>query len=397
MTIKIFNYHSIRHAIHSRYYDLVIADTLRSAALSMVVLFVPLFLLKKGYEIGIIAIYYLCFFVLSIIGHYVLLRVINRIGIKKSLIVSYMAEIIFCVVLYNYEKLTNIFSDNIYFLFLIIPGVVAAVFYWTAHHIYFFVSSHAKNEGAKLGFLYAIPNVLAIFMPFLGGFLITAFGFKLVFIVSIILLILASSVLFLSRSIKARINIKTDKIFDFSRDNKNWIYFIEGLNFFTTGIIWPVYMFVMSINFLSIGFIYIFANAAHAISCYMSGKISDKIGTRTLGRIGVIGHAISLALRAFSASVLSMSVILTLGGLSSAAMLVTLESAFYKHSHENIGSAIINRELHMYLGRIFMILLFLFCLLIYNIHISLVIILLFSAFATFMLNFIIKKDKIIID
>lgn len=383
--------------MYNRYYDLVIADTLRSAALSMVALFVPLFLLEKGYKIITVAVYYLCFYILSIIGHYALLKVINKIGIKKSLIISYAAEIIFCFVLYNYEKISEAFNNNIYFIFLIIPAVIATVFYWTAHHIYFFASSHSKNEGAKLGFLYAIPRVLAIFTPFLGGFLITAFGFKSVFVISIILLIFASSVLFLSRSIEARIDISYGKIFDFFRDNKNWIYFIEGINFFAAEIVWPVYMFIMSVNFLSIGFIYIFANGAHAISAYISGKISDKIGTRTIGRVGVIGHSLSLALRAFSEKVLSMSLFLTLGGLSNAAMMVALESAFYKHSHENIGSAIMNREFYMHLGRIFMVLLFLFCLLIYNIHISLVIILLSAAFATFMLNFIIKKDKVIID
>lgn len=397
MTIKNFSCHTIKHAIHNRYYDLVIADTLRSAALSMVTLFVPLFLLEKGYAIAIIAIYYLCFYILSIIAHYVLLKVINRIGIKKSLVISYTAKIIFCVVLCNYEKLTGVFGDNFYFLFLLISSVVAVVFYWTAHHIYFFSSSHAKNEGAKLGLLYAIPSVLAIFTPFLGGFLITVFGFKSTFIISIILLILASFVLFLSKSIKAQVNIQTDKIFDFSCDNKNWIYFVEGIDFFVAGIIWPVYMFFMSISFLSIGFIYIFANAANAISCYISGKISDKIGTRTLGRAGVITHAISLALRAFSEKVFSMSIILTLGGLSSAAMQVSLESAFYKHSHKNIGSAIMNRELYMHLGRIFMVLFFLFCLLVWSIYVSLVITMLLAAFIVFMSNFIIKRDKVIIE
>ncbi len=397
MTIKNFSYHTIRHAIHNRYYDLVISDTLRSAALSMVALFVPLFLIKKGYGISVVAVYYLCFYILSIIGHYALLKVINRIGIKRSLVISYAMEIIFCVVLYNYEKLAGAFGNNFYFLFLVIPAVAAAVFYWTSHHIYFFASSHAKNEGAKLGFLCAIPTILAIFMPFLGGFLITAFGFKLTFVISIILLIFASFVLFLSKSINARVDIQTDKIFDLYKDNKNWIYFIQGVDYFVAGIIWPIYMFVMSISFLSMGFIYIFANIANAASSYVSGKISDKIGTRTLGRVGVVGHAVSLVLRAFSEKVLSMSVALTLGGLFTGVMMISLDSAFYKHSHKNIGSAMMNRELYMHLGRIFMVLFFLFCLLIWSVKISLVIVLVFAAFIVFLLNFVIKRDKVIID
>ena len=191
MTIKNFNYHTLKHAIHNRYYDLVIADTLRSASLSMVSLFVPLFLLEKGYAINIIAFYYLVFYTLSIFGHYFLLKVINKIGIKNSLVISYVADIIFCVVLYNHENLAGAFGNNFYFLFLLVPAIIAIVFYWTAHHIYFFVSTQIKDEGAKLGFLYAVPTVLAIFAPFLGGFLITNFGFNLTFIASAILLTFA--------------------------------------------------------------------------------------------------------------------------------------------------------------------------------------------------------------
>lgn len=394
---KFFSLHFINHLIHGRYYGLVIADSLRNVSLSMIAFFVPLFLLEKGFSIFNVAFYYLGFYVACIFAHYFVLKIINFIGVKRGLMISYLSEICFYIILCNYENISALVGNNLYLAILIIPAISAIVTYWTAHHIYFFVASHARHEGRKLGLLYSIPNALGIFAPFLGGFLITVFDFEITFFVSVILLILASFVLSLSKNIIAEIDIKIEKVFDFNSDAKNWIFFVDGAKYFTSGIIWPIYMFVMSISFLSIGFIYIFCNFGHSAACYIAGKINDNNGSRKIGRIGAIGHSFTLAARAFTANVLSMSTTLFFGGIFSALLQVSLDSGFYKHSHANIGSAMLNRELYMHLGRITMILIFILCLLAFNLKIALMIIMIITAVLTFMLNFFIKKDNSIIE
>lgn len=391
------SFEHIRHMIHGRYYGLVIADSLRNIALSMITFFVPLYLIGKGYSVFCVAVYYLCFYITCIVAHYFLLKIINRIGVKRGLVISYFAEICFYVILSNYEKISALAGGIKFLAILFVPAVIAIVTYWTAHHIYFFIASHSHNEGKKLGLLYSIPNALGIFTPFLGGFLITFFGFKATFLVSIVLLSIASFVLFLSRNITADVDCKLDKILDFKSDKKNWIFFIDGANYFSSGLIWPIYMFVMSINFLSIGFIYIFCNIGYSISCLIAGKISDKTGVRTIGRIGAIGHAATLILRAFTRSVFGMSTVLAFGGIFAAFMQVSLDSGFYKHSHANIGNAMMNREFYMHLGRITMVSFFLFFLLIFDIRTALMIILVIAGSLTFVLNYFIKKDKAIIE
>lgn len=394
---KFFTLHFFNHIIHGRYYGLVIADSLRNIALSMITFFVPLYLIEKGYSVACVAVYYLCFYIASIGAHYFLLKIINRIGVKRGLVISYVAEICFYVILSNYEKISAMAGGIKFLVILFVPAVIAIVTYWTAHHIYFFIASHSHNEGKKLGLLYSIPNALGIFTPFLGGFLITFFGFKATFLVSIVLLSIASFVLFLSKNIVAEIDCKLNKILDFKADAKNWIFFIDGANYFSSGLIWPIYMFVMSINFLSIGFIYIFCNIGYSVSCLVAGKISDRAGVRKMGRIGAVGHAATLILRAFTKSVFGMSTVLAFGGIFAAFMQISLDSGFYKHSHANIGSAMMNREFYMHLGRITMVLLFLFCLLIFEVRTSLMIILVVAGSLTFVLNYFIKKDKTIIE
>jgi len=392
-----FSFNFLSRLMHGRYYGLVAADSLRNVALSMIAFFVPLYLLEKGYSFFYVGFYYLFFYAACIFAHFYLIRIINRIGIKRGLVISYLADIAFYVILSNYDLISGQSGKILFLALLFIPSIIATVSYWTAHHVYFFIASHSRHEGKKLGFLYSIPNALGIVSPFLGGALITCFGFEATFLVSILLMSLASFVIFMSKDVSVEMDCKIGQALDLKRDDKNWLFFIDGANYFVSGLIWPMYMFVMSINFLSIGFVYIFCNIGYSASCLISGKLIDKKGSRNLGRIGAVGHAATLALRAFTRSVFSMSTVLVFGGIFGAMMQVSLDSGFYKHSHENFGSALMNREFYMHLGRVFMILLFLFCLMLFSARHSLMIVLLCAALLTFVLNFFIKKDKVIIE
>ncbi len=388
---------SLARMIRNRYYDLVLADTLRYIALALISLFVPIFLLKLNYSIFVIAVFELGVFIGSIIFHFILLKNINKIKVKRAMIFSYLADIIFYLFLYNASLIMDAWGPYSLLLILSFINIIASTFYWTAHHIYFFNSSDAKNGGRLLGILNSIPVAIGVISPFLGGVLISNFGFHITFFISILLLILASIVLLFSRGIEADIYINIEKVFDFNYDIKNWIYFIEGLNYVATVFIWPIFMFVMAIKIISMGLIYLFANMAYSIFTYFGGKISDQHGSRLIGRIGSVGHSLSLVFRALSENVLMMSFSVTLGGFFGSLMHVALDSGFYKHSHEYQGSAIMNREMYMHLGRISLVLLFLFTLLFLEAKTALMVIIFFAAFLTFILNFIIEKDKSIID
>lgn len=393
----VFHHQNLKRIIHSRYYDLVIADILRNFAFAMISLFIPLFLIEKGFSVYQVLFFYLFFYIFSVIGHYLLLKTIHWIGIKQGLIISYFAEIVVYFILYNYGLIISVSGEVLYLAVLFVPFVLASIFYWTSHHIYFFVSSHSHNEGRKLGLLYSIPNLLVVFAPFTGGAIITFAGFKLAYLVSMMLLLLASVALLQSRKIEVDIKVSFDKILDVYQNNKNWIYFIDGANYFATALVWPLYMFFAAINFLSMGIVYIFSNVFYSLSCFFGGRISDKIGVRKLGRIGALGHSVSLVLRAFSESLASMSFALSAGGAFGGMMHISVDSGFYKHSHENIGSAIMNREIYMHSGRIFLLAILMFGIYLFGVKSGIVIVFLFAAFLTFILNFFIKKDKSIID
>ena len=388
---------SLGRIIHSRYYDLIIADTLRYIALALISLFVPIYLLKIAYSIPEIAIFEISLFASAIFFHFIILKNINKIRVKRALVFSYLAEILFYILLYNSLALIQSCGKYGFLVMLGSINVLASALYWTAHHIYFFNSSDSKNSGRKLGLLNSIPVALGVVSPFLGGILITKFGFHIAFFASVLLLILASLALFFSKGIDTHLQLNIEKVFDFDYDIKNWIYFIEGLNYVAVAFMWPVFMFVMAVKILSMGLIYLFANTAYSIITFIGGKISDRHGSRLIGRIGAIGHSFSLVARALSTSVLGMTLSVTMGGAFGSLMHIALDSGFYKHSHEKQGSAIMNRELYMHLGRITLVLIFLFVLMFWDARVALIFSMFLAAFLTFILNFIIKKDRNIID
>jgi MFS family permease len=388
---------SLSRIIHNRYYDLIIADTLRYIALALISLFIPIYLLEIGYSIFTIAVFEIGLFVGSIFFHFIILSNINRIKVKRSMILSYLADILFYVLLYNSADLINLLGSYKFLLILVLVHVMASTFYWTAHHIYFFNSSNSKNGGEKLGLLKSIPVAIGVISPFLGGVLITVYGFHIAFFVSVLLLILASIGLFFSKGIHAEFKIVKSKVFDFNYDIKNWIYFIEGFDYTAATFMWPVFMFVMAVKIVSMGIIYFFANTAYSIITYIGGKFSDRHGVRKIGRIGVIGRGLSLIIRSFSKTVPGMTFALIIGGSFGSLIHIYLDYGFYMHSREHQGSAIMNRELYMHLGRMTLVFFLLFLMMFWSARISLMIAMITAGFLDIILNFIIKRDKNIID
>ena len=108
------------------------------------------------------------------------------------------------------------FFGGIYFLFMVgFLNVLAVGLYWIAHHIYFINSIKKEEIGSKLGIISGIPVVAAVASPFLGSVLITNFSYNIAFLVSVILLLIASFILFFSKNIKnIKIDLNIDKIID---------------------------------------------------------------------------------------------------------------------------------------------------------------------------------------
>ncbi len=383
--------------LKNKYNDLVIADSFRMLALSMISLFVPIFLLDYGFSIKEVALMELILFLGCILGHELVLANISRLGVKSVMIASYFFNVFLYLSLFYIDYLVSNFGNIVFLFFIAVLDVFAMALYWTAHHAYFLGVTGVKNEGKKLGILLAVPGLISVAGPFIGGVLITTISFHGVFLVSTVLLMIAAYVLFFTNDVSVEINLSSKDIWDFGHFKKNFIFVIQGASYVATGLVWPLLLFFMSVKLISMGIIYFISGTVYSLVSYLGGRMSDTKNSKKISRISSVGHGFSLIFRALSSTIFSMTAFQTMGGFFGGLLHVSLDSGFYKHSHGKMGSAIMNRELYMYMGRIGILLIFIASLSAFTVIEALVLIMIISGGLVFTLNILIGCDNSLVD
>jgi len=384
--------------LSNKYNDLLIADVFRLLSLSMISIFLPIYLLGIGFSISAVTLMEISLFVLSIFAHYLVMARISDWGVKKSLVVSYLLNVVFYITLYYSEVFIGDFGKISFILLIIFLNLTATCLYWSAHHLYFISSTKSKNQGGKLGLLVGIPTFVGIIGPFLGSVIIDKFNFKEAFFVSGLFMLIASVVLFFSNDIKVKIKLDIKKILDFEHSVKNTVYVMQGISYAATGFVWPVLLFFLGIKLISMGLLYLLSNTAYAVVSYLGGKSADRNGNMKIGRIGAVGHGSSLILRALSSTIALLTTFQTMGGVFGGLMQVALNTGFYKHSHKDMGNSIMNREAYMHVGRLLTVLMFLVALFFTEKpETALIFVLILAGISVFSLTLLIRKGTLIVE
>src|SRR3989339_740011 len=316
----------------------------------------PVFLLNSSFSILEVAFMELGVFVGAILFHFLTLKFLNAFGgVKRVMIWSYVIYILMYLALRYTDFLVAGFGKVIFLIIIAVLDVSASCFYWTTHHVYFFKSTKSRNAGKKLGILLSVPTIAGISSPFLGSILIDNFSFHTTFLVSAILMIIASSALFFSRDIKTEIDMSLKKSFNFHNPRTNIIFFIQGLGYAAVGFIWPILLFLFSIELISMGFLYLFSNIVYAAISYFGGKKTDNDHSNLIGRVGAVGHGFSMIFRALSTTILAMTAFQTMGGFFGGLVHIAIDADFFRNSHKDMANAIMCREIYMNLGRAFLV------------------------------------------
>ncbi len=382
----------------NKYNELVTADSLRSIALSMISLFIPIYLYELGISVRIIALYLALMLIFNYLAHLVLVRsLFFRLGVKKVLIVSYVFNIFFYIILYGGRNLMGYITEP---GFLALIGIIFAVtdtFYWIGHHVFFVCSTELKGNGKKVGLLSALPALFGIIGPLLGGFFITDFGFRFVFLISTIILFFASVVLLFSANVdipRPKIDMRT--ILDAKNPAKNSIYIMQGVGFSGLDLAWPLIMFFSAISFVGIGLVNLLSAFANSLFCYLAGRQADKNGNRGVAKLGVIGHGLTMIGRSFITTVIGAGLWQTFAGVFGGLHYIPIETGFYERAHRDVYNAVLNREFYLHIGRVSLYLLLFLLLTIMPAGISLRLGLFSAGLATMAIIIFIDQDKSII-
>ena len=218
-------------------------------ASSIIGIFIPIYLFEKGYSLSAI----ILFFVLVQLSRLIFLPISawlsSVIGAKKMIGFSFIASIIFYLILDKIDSLSNGF-----YLSALIYGAVIA-FYILPFLVHLSKMSPNNNRGKILGKLNIYSAVAGASGPILGGIIISSYGFSAGFVAVILFIIPAILLLLLTPEIS-----KIRKI-NFGLINIKKIYpdlIANGfLNFqiYLGYMVWSIFIFLIVLEYDKVGLI----------------------------------------------------------------------------------------------------------------------------------------------
>ena len=266
---------------------------------SLINIFVPIFLFNSGFPIHQILFFYLLEAFYFLIFSYPAAKLVSKIGVKHSILLStpFFVAFVLGLLFINFDSV----------IFFLLPAFMSlrAVFYNYGYDLNFLNNSEEGKFGRQLAALGIFTLLAGAIAPFFGG-LLAKIDFGLAFTVSSILVIGGTVPLFFS----------TDKFeksdFSLSELTKKIFSNIERGNFISFSgyaieasigkIIWPIFIIIIVGSLSKTGLIVSLSLLISILAFYFIGQITDKINKITLFKIGTILYFLAWLGRIFADS-----------------------------------------------------------------------------------------------
>lgn len=306
--------------------EVYIAISLRVFALSLIMVFIPIYFYNIGYSLRDILTYYFFISFFFIIGDYVTGKLIARFGSKHVLVMSFPLLIIYFFLLFTLE----IYHWPLFLLALsyAIPGNL----FWVSYHNDFSKAKHKKNIGKELGVMQILVTLSGALGPLIGGIIAQQFGIQYTIIFTVIFLMIGVIPLLRAPKIASR---KTFDIKSFSvkRNFKDMVaYGGYGLEETASLIVWPLFIFLIVGTYKQVGFITSMALMVAIFITIFVGKLTDKYEKRKVLQLGGVLHFSSGITKAVVTSAGAAYFVSTFASITQVFLHIPFISEYYLHA-----------------------------------------------------------------
>lgn len=339
------HHHIIPH-FNKELKELYASMSIRGFAVSLVGVFIPIYLFQFfENSISKVLFFYATAAILVALISPFTGKIITTIGIKHSMLLSIPFLFLYYLGIWHIDKLGT------WFLILPIIRAVFTSFYWPAYHMDFARFSDEGRRGSEFSFVLILLSSVAAVAPFIGGVVITKYGFPFLFGMVLSFLFASIIPLFLSKDIKQDYNISYIGVIKsaLKKSNRNMSLSFASWGMATSIIfyIWPIFLFITAINFEELGVITSGILFLGIFFQYFFGKTSDKEGAENLITPTSVALSIFMGLQILITSPLSAFVMGSFRKFSSSATDISYMSLVYEWAgkkKDDIDEKIIIRE-----------------------------------------------------
>ncbi len=327
---------------------------IKSFAISLISIFIPIYLLTLGFSLIDVAIYNLIYYAGIIAFYPSSISLAARWGVKKTMMLGIISALGY------FAALNYITSGFPYYIAAAIQGLSTAL-YWTSYHIEFTEILDTAKGGTEISISRIIAIGSMILGPIVGAFFILSDSFSFIFLLVSVLLIFAMLPLFLTKDIKAQpVRASFSKIIKYGGKGMAIASQAGGFLGFVTGVLWPVFIFLTLKSIMDLGWIVSATSAIMVTILFLMGRSTDRDENMTL-KSGVILHSLSWISRLLFLFPIGVFINNFYASVSSSMMNIPFTKKVYTEARKskNIPEFILFREFHLFVGRALAVFLFL--------------------------------------
>ena len=331
--------------------ELYISVAIKSFALSMISIFIPIFLLKLNYSLTNVLIFYAILNAAHALFVIPAAKISSKYGFKHSIFLSIPILIVFYLALYTLEQ----FNWPICLL-AVIFGINNSLF-WMGYHVDFSKFSDKKNRSEEVGITRIVSLIFQVLGPVTGGLILTFIGFKALFATVSVLLMASAIPLFFSKDIHEPIPFSIKEIFK-GQKIKNALAFVgHGIESGISSVIWPIFIFFTILNnFTTLGLVSSLSVLFSLVFVFIVAKFSD-IHRRLVLKIGAGLNAVIWGVRFFVKTTFQVFVVDSFYGISQSLIHIPFDALSYdKANKSDIVKFIMFREMIVQTGRVILFL-----------------------------------------
>lgn len=342
-----YDIHRVFHFLRNRELNELYASiAIRSFAISLIGIFIPIYLYQIGYSFSLIFFFFALTAFFKALFIFPSAKISYKIGLKHSMLLSMPFLIIFFVLMFSLER----FNWPLWFITIFL-GIHTALF-WFSYHTDFSKFSKRKSRGKQVGAAKVVAALASVLGPLAGGIILTFFGFKVLFVLVSFLLIASTFPLFLSKEVYEPLEFSLKGFFRKQKIKNVLAYMGNGIESRIGTIIWPlfVFIFIFSEKYVSLGALSSVALTFSVLSTFVISKFSN-LNLKNLIKGGAILNSVVWFAKSFVVTPIQVFISDAFYGISATSMYISFDALSYnKANKRNRANIITQREFYISLG-----------------------------------------------